>query len=570
MGFINLAEKTINAKLVYYGIGMGGKTTSLQAIHGFMVERNAVQLVSIKTDQDATLLFDFLPINLGHVEGFRIRIQSYTVPGQPKYRLMRKYVLSGADAVVFVVDSERSRLEENLQSLDSLKKNLVANRLDPDTIPIVLQYNKRDLDDILSEDELDKHFKFRSDLAAFPSVATDGQGVFEAFAYAAGMLVETKVKHYGLGKGSVDPRRVAQGAVEKLWETRDRMRGMHKDTTLATVALTVTDETDIDPSAAAEAVDALVQRAGEILSDADLDVALTLPEATSEEQDRTAAAACSDGEDRLLDKTIRSNLELAERFGELDQMRILLERKNKELVSIAQNTVHDLNRPLAAIKLFLSSAAKGMFGGIEDKLRTGIENSLCAIRHMEGLIQDLVDSSRLDFDGVSLKFTEIDLTELVAGVVRTLRSEIEATGVGLRVTPLPTVKGDRWALTKIFMNLLGNAMQYSDPGRPPVVTVSAKAEDDRWVLMVGDNGIGIPSEDISRLFRRFERGTNTSGISGSGLGLHIIQEIALGHGGSVWVESEVGRGSTFFVAIPFEPVHPGHSAVTETAAIADL
>jgi hypothetical protein len=94
MGFINLAEKTINAKLVYYGVGMGGKTSSLQAVHGFMVARNDVQLVSIKTDGDATLLFDFLPINLGMVEGFKIRVQGYTVPGQPKYRLMRKYVLS--------------------------------------------------------------------------------------------------------------------------------------------------------------------------------------------------------------------------------------------------------------------------------------------------------------------------------------------------------------------------------------------------------------------------------------------------------------------------------------------
>ena len=100
MGFINLADKTISAKLVYYGIGMGGKTTSLKAVHEIFCPSNEVQLVSINTEEDSTLLFDFLPINLGQVEGFKIRIQGFTVPGQPKYRLMRKYVLSGAPAFI--------------------------------------------------------------------------------------------------------------------------------------------------------------------------------------------------------------------------------------------------------------------------------------------------------------------------------------------------------------------------------------------------------------------------------------------------------------------------------------
>ena len=105
MGFINVAERTINAKLVYYGVGVGGKTTSLQQVHGIFCPRNEVQLVSINTEEDSTLLFDFLPINLGSVGGFKVRIQGFTVPGQPKYKQMRKYVLKGADAVVFVVDS---------------------------------------------------------------------------------------------------------------------------------------------------------------------------------------------------------------------------------------------------------------------------------------------------------------------------------------------------------------------------------------------------------------------------------------------------------------------------------
>ena len=151
MGFINLAEKTIHAKLVYYGIGKGGKTTSLKAVHSVLCPSNEVKLVSINTDEDATLLFDFLPINLGLVEGFQIMIQGFTVPGQPKYKLMRKYVLQGADAVVLVVDSQTSRLDENIQALEGLHANLRQNGLQADTMPIVMQYNKRDLDDILAE-----------------------------------------------------------------------------------------------------------------------------------------------------------------------------------------------------------------------------------------------------------------------------------------------------------------------------------------------------------------------------------------------------------------------------------
>jgi signal recognition particle receptor subunit beta len=147
MGFINVADRTINAKLVYYGVGVGGKTTSLQQVHGILCPRNEVQLVSINTEEDSTLLFDFLPINLGQVGGFKIRIQGFTVPGQPKYRQMRKYVLQGADAVVFVVDSQRSRLQENVESLQSMRDNLRSSSGTSEDIPIVVQYNKRDLPD---------------------------------------------------------------------------------------------------------------------------------------------------------------------------------------------------------------------------------------------------------------------------------------------------------------------------------------------------------------------------------------------------------------------------------------
>ncbi len=574
MGFINLAEKTINAKLVYYGVGMGGKTSSLQAVHGFMVARNEVQLVSIKTEGDATLLFDFLPINLGMVEGFKIRVQGYTVPGQPKYRLMRKYVLSGADAVVLVVDSERSRLQENLQSLASLKENLIANKLDPDKIPIVVQYNKRDLDDILSEEELDAHFRFRPDIVSFPSVARDGQGVFEAFTRAVGSMVESRIRHYGLGRSGVEPGDVANGAMAKLWEIHDRVRGIDRSKATPRLELDVVDESVAAARVEFERkVDSLAEAGDAVLSEAEL--AFELGEQALQEMVQQAPEVV-DGDllagdpDGLLDKTIRSNIDLAERYGELDQRRILLERKTRELVESAQNAVHDLNRPLAAIKLFLSALNKGMFGALPDKARGGVDNSLAAVRHMEGLIRDLVDSSRLDHDGVKLDFVEVDLMALVAEVIRTLRGEIWATHVRLRVEPLPVVVADPWALTKVFVNLLGNAIQYRHPERDPRIGISAAAAADAWEIVVADNGIGIPAADQPRLFRRFERGSNVAEVSGTGLGLHIVREVLFGHGGRAWLESVEGEGSRFHLLLPREPKQPAHCALSSTAAAADL
>ncbi|MGA0060552.1 MAG: sensor histidine kinase [Planctomycetota bacterium] len=121
-------------------------------------------------------------------------------------------------------------------------------------------------------------------------------------------------------------------------------------------------------------------------------------------------------------------------------------------------------------------------------------------------------------------------------------------------------------MVRVFQNLLGNAVQYAATDRPAKVFVSAVAEEDRYVIQVSDNGMGIPAKDVSRLFQRFERGSNTGGISGTGLGLHITREIVLGHGGDVWVDSVEGQGTTFSVALPFEPVQPPHSHVGEAPA----
>jgi signal transduction histidine kinase len=185
---------------------------------------------------------------------------------------------------------------------------------------------------------------------------------------------------------------------------------------------------------------------------------------------------------------------------------------------------------------------------------------------MELLIRDLLDSSRLDHDGIRLDFQPVDLTLLLGQIANGLRFELEDRGVQLRVEPLPVIRCDEWALTKALTNLLGNAMQYASPERAPTIWIRVEDENDLWAIHVRDNGIGIPQKDRERLFRRFERGSNTAGISGTGLGLHIVKEIVAGHGGSVVVESTEGQGAEFVLRIPKEPVQPDHSPLSEVKA----
>jgi len=211
----------------------------------------------------------------------------------------------------------------------------------------------------------------------------------------------------------------------------------------------------------------------------------------------------------------------------------------------------------------LSSAAQGYLGDVNSTLASGIDNALCAVRQMERLLEDLMDSSRLDFDGVKLNFEEVDMTLLVADVIRTLKAQIQENDVGIRLEPLPIVTVDEWALAKTFMNLIGNAIQYAPDDKPARVRIYHEDTEDYNVFVVQDNGIGIPETSMDRLFKRFQRGENTAGISGTGLGLHIVKEVVQGHGGHVQVESTEGEGSTFRVYIPKEPTHAPHSPVSE-------
>ena len=178
MAFFNYSTMQMTAKVVYYGPGLGGKTTNLEYIHSHTTENSRGEMVSLETETDRTLFFDLLPIDVGTIAGFRTRIQLYTVPGQVFYNTTRKLVLKGVDGVVFVADSQRPMREANLESFANLEENLRALGLTVQSIPLVLQYNKRDLADVASIEDLEGQLNTKP-WKSFPASALNGEGVFE-------------------------------------------------------------------------------------------------------------------------------------------------------------------------------------------------------------------------------------------------------------------------------------------------------------------------------------------------------------------------------------------------------
>ena len=189
MVLFNYSGKEINAKVVYYGPGLSGKTTNLEHIYGKMAPHLRGKMVSMKTKSDRTLFFDFLPIEGGEIAGFDVRFLLYTVPGQVYYNATRKLVLKGADAIVFVADSQSDELPANRESLNNLRENLKEYGKTLDDTPWVIQYNKRDLESALPVEKLEEELN-PDRVPCFEGVATDGTGVFETLAAATKLVME--------------------------------------------------------------------------------------------------------------------------------------------------------------------------------------------------------------------------------------------------------------------------------------------------------------------------------------------------------------------------------------------
>ncbi len=192
MSFINYSSREINCKIVYYGPGLCGKTTNLQYIYTKTNPDAKGKMISLATETERTLFFDFLPLSLGEVRGFKTRFHLYTVPGQVFYDASRKLILKGVDGVVFVADSQEERMEANLESVENLRTNLAEQGYNLDTIPYVIQYNKRDLSNAASLDELRKLLNPKG-VPDFEASATTGVGVFNTLkAIAKLVLIELK------------------------------------------------------------------------------------------------------------------------------------------------------------------------------------------------------------------------------------------------------------------------------------------------------------------------------------------------------------------------------------------
>ena len=192
MTFINYAAKEINCKIVYYGPGLGGKTTNLQYIYNKTAPERKGKMISLATEADRTLFFDFLPLDLGSIRGFTTRFHLYTVPGQVFYNASRKLILKGVDGVIFVADSQRERMEANVESIRNLESNLSDHGFDLKEVPAALQFNKRDLPNAMPVDEMYRMLNYKRE-PTFEAIAPQGVGVFDTLkAVAKQILIELR------------------------------------------------------------------------------------------------------------------------------------------------------------------------------------------------------------------------------------------------------------------------------------------------------------------------------------------------------------------------------------------
>ncbi len=274
----NFSERTIKAKVVYYGPPQSGKTTNLEQIHRISDPEGSNRLISLNTAQDRTLFFDLLPFSLGTVSGYDFKIQLYTVPGQVQYNATRRVVLAGADAVVFVADAQKSMARENLVAFENMKVNLLANRLVPEKVPLVLQYNKQDLPGRLTKDELDGALNPWG-RRSFPAVAASGDGVMETFAAVVQDMLAAIALKYNLKEKGLDPQAV--------------------------------------PEIVAQAFAAIVKKKPAPSAPPPPRVVIAQPEGTEAAYPGQAGGDVGPVSEELLHRAIRSNVELAEALAQL-------------------------------------------------------------------------------------------------------------------------------------------------------------------------------------------------------------------------------------------------------------
>ena len=290
---ISFSKREILVKIVYYGMGLCGKTTSLQYLHSVMDPASTTKLFSVKTDEDRTLFFDFLPITISTMNNFKIKLKIYTVPGQVKYNTTRKAVLAGVDGVVFVVDSQQDLLKDNVESLKDLIGNLNYYKLNLNTLPLVLQYNKRDLSPLTPIPKLNETFNSNKKFPFFPTVAIRGEGVADAFLEICSLSMKKIIENHKLpvGEDILD---------SFLLSLRQPM---------------------VSQSEEAETESAEIAR-----EDATVNIHLNSAKRDEEEDEGTT----------LLRQAVTSNLQMADLYDELEELKKSLELRVRELITANQ------------------------------------------------------------------------------------------------------------------------------------------------------------------------------------------------------------------------------------------
>ncbi|MBI2838055.1 MAG: GAF domain-containing protein [Acidobacteria bacterium] len=343
MAQFNHQKKELMAKLVYYGTALGGKTTNLQYIHRRANPDRKVELFSLNTMQDRTLFFDLLPLSLGKIRGYTLRFQLFTVPGQPQYSATRKVVLAGADAVVFVADSSRQKIGDNVDSLKDFKENLTSNGIDMATIPVIIQYNKRDLPDAVPVDALNQSLN-AGGLPFFLSVAIEGKGVVETFMEASKRMIMSIMQRYQMGteqfvgKNLIGQVEEALRQVLRYTPPTGRLSGADDRTPMRGIPVGRSDRLRT-PSGGVPA-----------LGSEHPTPARGIPIPPQAGADDSSFRYVVDSKD-LLESSVKTSMKLAQLYADVREMKNQLEKRVKELqiqnqLSLAIISTLDLDRVL--------------------------------------------------------------------------------------------------------------------------------------------------------------------------------------------------------------------------------
>jgi signal recognition particle receptor subunit beta len=465
----NFAERTIKAKVVYYGPAQSGKTTSLEQIHRITDPGGANRLISLNTAQDRTLFFDLLPFSLGAVAGYDFKIQLYTVPGQVQYNATRRVVLAGADAVVFVADARRSAIKENQAAFENMKVNLLANRLVPEKVPLVVQYNKQDLPDLMPSAELDKALN-PWNRPAFPTVAADGKGIMEAFTEVVKEMLASIAVKYNLREKGLDPQDVPAIVAQ------------------AFAAVMKQAEVEAPPAATPAAPAKVV-----VSQPTDTLHAAAPPSAAGE-----AAGLVSE---ELLHRSIRSNVELAEALAGLSrEMTLGLGSilSHAELLLIYREDARE--KRAAAIRAIQGEAAR-LRTLVQGLGRPAAEGSTPTPVAPSASAAAPPSATGAGFEGV------------LRQVVRAAQGALDGRGVSVEVSVPPDTQPPRCPpqdLERALVHLLQGIATAAPPRtavsvrceRKPVLFKGREGETRRDFLMLSIAQAGsIPAEDQNRLLQ---------------------------------------------------------------------